>query len=106
MRVHATVLFALAALTARASPQEPPPPVFAPVSLDSGPVDHVPGGPGLVAVGDVHVPGAAALQLWFGAFSLPAGSRLRLSSARDGAVQWFDRFSLADYQLVSAWFNG
>jgi len=106
MRAHAAVLSALAALAASAIAQEPPPPAFAIVSLDSGPVDHVSGGPGLVAVGDVHVAGAAALQLWFGAFSLPPGSRLRLSSARDGAVQWFDRNSFVDYQYVSAWFNG
>ncbi|MGE3174685.1 MAG: trypsin-like serine protease [Planctomycetota bacterium] len=97
---------ALVPPTAAVRAQEPPTPVFQPYTLDSGPVDHVPGGAAVVPVGDVHVPGTSSLQLWIGAFALPGGSRLRLTGVRDGAVQWFSARSLRDYQQVSAFFNG
>ena len=96
------VFFACAPLLA----QTPPPaPQFAPSNLDSGFVNAQPG-VASVHVGDAHHAGSNSLQLWFAPAQLAPGSRIRLVSARDGAVQWFDRHSLADYQNVSAFFNG
>jgi V8-like Glu-specific endopeptidase len=56
--------------------------------------------------GTVRFDQAAWLRLLFKHTNLPAGSRLRLTAAADGAVQWFDGASLADYQNGSAYFNG
>ena len=96
------MFFACAPLLA----QTPPPaPLFAPCNLDSGFVNAQPG-VASVHIGDVHHAGTNSLQLWFSPSQLAPGSRIRLVSARDGAVQWFDMHSLADYQNVSAFFNG
>jgi len=46
------------------------------------------------------------MQIHFGDSNLPEGSRLRLTSQLDGAVQWFDGASLRDYANRSAFFNG
>lgn len=85
--------------------QDPPTPIYVPMALDSGLVD---GGaqPAPVHVGDVHYPTTSSLQLWFSQTVLQPGSRLRLTSLQDGAVQHFDAYSLADYGNVSAYFNG
>ena len=104
MRAFRTVamFFACAPLLA----QTPPPqPAFVPYALDSGVVNAQPGVP-FVHVGDVHQPGTNSLQLCFAPPQLQPGTRLRMESARDGAVQWFDLHSIADYQNVSAIFNG
>lgn len=97
--------FSLVATSPAQSLPAPPTPSYAPFSLDSGLVSSQPGIES-VHVGDVHQPGTNSLQLWFAPPQLQPGTRLRLSSVRDGAVQWFDMHSLADYQNVSAIFNG
>jgi V8-like Glu-specific endopeptidase len=102
---NAKTIACLAALAGAAKAQEPPAPVYAPCSLDSGPVDWSPAA-AFVHVGDVAHANAGALQLHFAPSALPMGTRLRLVAAHDGAVQWFDGRSLADYSHVSAWFNG
>lgn len=85
--------------------QTPPAQSWQPYLLDSGYVDAGPSN--LVVVGEVQVPGRSWLQLRFDAgTNLPAGSRVRLRSMRDAAVQWFDGHSLADYQNYSAFFGG
>lgn len=74
-------------------------------SLDSG---FVAAGPQarVIPVGEVRVPGALNLRLYFERTNLPDGTRLRLTSVRDGAIELFDARSLADYQDYSSWFNG
>jgi hypothetical protein len=104
-RTAAAFALALAATTAALAAQEPPPPTYVPWSLDSGLVDaRADGAP--VHVGDVHYPGTSSMQLWFSVRTLQPGTRLRLQSMHDGAVQWFDQYSLSDYGNVSAFFNG
>jgi V8-like Glu-specific endopeptidase len=99
-------LAAVLSLLSSVRAQEPPSPQLQPYALDSGYVDAGPQ-PAPIVVGAVTVTAVAWLQLRFDAgTNLPAGSRLRLTSARDGAVQWFDGGSLRDYQNVSAFFNG
>lgn len=104
MRAFLPVATFLTAATLAA--QDPPPaPVYVPYTLDSGLVAAQPG-VASVHVGDVSFYGTNSLQLWFLPPQLAPGSRVRLVSARDGAAQWFDLHSLADYQNVSAFFNG
>ncbi len=99
----ATASILLCATLAAQTP--PPPPIFIPYALDSGLVASQPGVDSL-HVGDVSYVGTNSLQLWFSPPQLAPGSRVRLVSMRDGAAQWFDLHSFADYQNVSAFFNG
>lgn len=105
MLARRTVVALSSLLGAALSAQEAPPPQFAPQTLDSGQVDQTATVP-MVHVGDIAVAGSAAVQLWFGIRQLQGDTQLKLTSLHDGAVQWFDRHSLADYGGVSAWFNG
>lgn len=55
----------------------------------------------------VALPGAPWLRLHLDGTYLPPGSTLRLTSALDGAEQFFhDQSSLTDYRHTSAFFNG
>ncbi len=69
---------------------------------DTGPVAAPTGSAATFAV---DVPGAPWLQVRFSAIELPAGALLRLT-ARDGAVQEFDRRSAREWGGRSAYFNG
>ena len=60
----------------------------------------------VVFTGTVTVPGEDWVQLRFKNTNLPEGSRLRLTSIQDGAIQWFNGGSLRDYANASAYFNG
>eukprot|EP00904_Undaria_pinnatifida_P001929 jgi/Undpi1/11737/HiC_scaffold_37.g14032.m1 len=75
------------------------------LSVDSGYLDAVGSGSQLLFDHTVRTE-APWLRLHFGDTNLPTGSRLRLTSEQDGAVQYFDARSLRDYGFGSAWFNG
>jgi V8-like Glu-specific endopeptidase len=77
-----------------------------PAQLDSGYLDNVGPAVRVVYSGRVHVPGALNLRLYFDRTNLPEGTRLRLTSVHDAAIELFDGRSLADYQNYSSWFNG
>lgn len=79
---------------------------FVRTELDSGYRDHAAAQPGVVFRGRVRVEGALQLRLYFDRTNLPEGTRLRLTSAHDGAIESFDGRSLADYRNYSSWFNG
>ncbi|MEM7201576.1 MAG: trypsin-like peptidase domain-containing protein [Planctomycetota bacterium] len=74
--------------------------------LDSGWRHHDADGPAVVYRAVVRADGAQSLRLFLQDTNLPQGSRLRLQSEADGAVQWFDAASLRDYAFGSAYFNG
>jgi V8-like Glu-specific endopeptidase len=76
------------------------------VQVDSGYLNNASAAEHVVFREFVRFPEAGWLRLRFQHTNLPAGSRLRLTAAADGAVQWFDAHSLADYQGYSACFNG
>ena len=75
-------------------------------SLDSGYLNNPAATTEVIYRGTVVVPGEDWLQVRFRDTNLPSGSRLRLTSGQDGAVQWFDASSLRDYANASAYFNG
>lgn len=77
-----------------------------PYVVDSGYLHNPNGDARVVFATEVSVPGDGWMQVIFADTNLPAGSRLRLTSKLDGAVQWFDAHSLRDYQGRSASFNG
>lgn len=77
-----------------------------PYSLDSGYLSNPAATAQVVFIGTVTVPGEDWLQLRFRDTNLSVGSRLRLTSVKDHAVQWFDAGSLRDYANASAYFNG
>jgi len=91
---------------ALAAQSAPSPPLATAVPYDSGYVDHHGNAPAVVANFTASQPAAVWLRVEFGSCHLPDGSRLRLVSLRDGAVQWFDARSLAEYGHGSAYFNG
>lgn len=97
------VLLLSAGLPAQRSPSGP---IAAPRPYDSGYVDHAGASAAVIASYVAAEPAAVWLRVQFGACHLPAGSKLRLTGLRDGAVQWFDAGSLADYGFQSAYFNG
>jgi hypothetical protein len=106
MRIPFPVFASLAFAAAAAAQPAPYPHRNLPYDLDSAFVDNASAQVRTIAVGSVRVPGATSLHLYFDRTNLPEGSRLRLTSAADGAVQFFDALSLADYRNSSAWFNG
>lgn len=77
-----------------------------PVHLDSGYHDNLGKNPVVVATRELQVPGVAWLRVFFQQTHLPSGSRLRLTSLKDGLTQRHDANSLADYAGSSAYFNG
>src|SRR5262245_33169451 len=85
----------LAALSPAAFAQIAPVPfTVEPYVLDSGYL-HNPGDDARVLFSTVvSVPGDGWMQVIFADTNLPEGSRLRLTSESDGAVQWFDGSSL------------
>jgi len=74
--------------------------------LDSGYLDNATASARAVFTGRVRIEGALQLRLYFDRTNLPEGTRLRLVSERDGAIELFDGRSLADYRNYSSWFNG
>ncbi|MEZ5965697.1 MAG: trypsin-like serine protease [Planctomycetota bacterium] len=74
--------------------------------LDSGYVDNADASPRVLYAGHVRLAGALQIRLYFDRTNLPEGTRLRLTSVADGAIEIFDGRSLADYQNYSSWFNG
>ncbi len=75
-------------------------------SLDSGYLDNPTAAAIVVFRGEVRVTGALNMALYFDRTNLPAGSRLRLMSMHDGAIELFNGATLAEYQNYSSWFNG
>lgn len=72
---------------------------------DSGPIAAA-GAEQVGASETVHVRGATSLRLVFDEVRLAPGSRLRITSHADGAVQELDRSSAAQWASTSAYFNG
>ncbi len=79
---------------------------YVPTQLDSGYVDNDSEVARVIFSGRVQIAGALNLRLYFERTNLPEGTRLRLTSAHDAAIELFDGRSLADYQNYSSWFNG
>ena len=77
-----------------------------PGRLDSSYLNNPGGSEKILFKGRVHVATASWLRLYFETSNLPAGSRLRLTSKADAAVQYLDGASLSDYGFSSAYFNG
>ncbi|MEM7205290.1 MAG: hypothetical protein AAF628_33855 [Planctomycetota bacterium] len=75
-------------------------------AIDSGYLHNEQNRARVVYATTVEEPGAAWFRLFLRDTNLPAGSRLRLTSELDGAVQHFDGRSLAEYGFGSAYFNG
>ena len=75
-------------------------------SLDSGYLDNAGATATVVFRGEVRVAGALNLSIYFDRTNLPSGSRLRLTSMHDGAIELFNGSTLAEYQNYSSWFNG
>jgi len=99
------VLVAVLASTALAQPATLPHSVR-PYHLDSGYLNNSSAQSVVVFTGTVTVANEDWIQLHFKDTNLPAGTRLRLTSLDDQAVQWFDGGSLRDYDNKSAFFNG
>lgn len=74
--------------------------------LDSGYLDNGSDQARVIFTGRVQVAGALNVRLYFDRTNLPEGTRLRLTSLHDAAIELFDGRSLADYQNYSSWFNG
>lgn len=75
-------------------------------SLDSGYLDNAGATATVVFRGEVRVTGALNMAIYFDRTNLPSGSRLRLTSMHDGAIELFNSNTLAEYQNYSSWFNG
>ncbi len=101
--------FSIATSATVAQIQYPPPVTYTdrPYTLDSGYLANPAASARVVFRGTVELARDADwIQLHFQNTNLPAGTRLRLTSRLDGAVQWFDAGSLRDYSNESAYFNG
>ncbi len=78
-----------------------------PAAVDSGFLDaNTSGGDECVFRTELQETGANSMRVLFGDSNVPAGSTLRLTGLRDGAVQRFDARSLTDWDDASAVFNG
>lgn len=107
MHTRAAIVLALSLPLAPAAAQVDPIALQSrPLTIDSGFLAHGGKARGVIFRRDVVIPGAAWLRLFFDRSHLPAGSELRLTAARDGAVQRHDARSLAEYGMSSACFNG
>ncbi|MGD8454665.1 MAG: GEVED domain-containing protein [Phycisphaerae bacterium] len=75
-------------------------------ALDSGVVANPETEATVVYVGEVHVPEAAWLRLYFRDVQLDRGSTLRMTAALDGEVQELDAAGIGMWSYTSAYFNG
>ena len=93
--MHRSSLLVAAALLAGTLPGQSVEAVYQtlPFGLDSGHLQNPAQDRGVLFRGTVRFADAGWIRLHLDGTSLPAGGRLRLISALDGAVQWFDQMN-------------
>lgn len=107
LRHSLVVVFSLVFLAASAAAQVAP--IYTEVrklTLDSGYVDNSSSGEQVVFSKVLEAEKVDWIRLYFKDCNLPQGSRIRLTSLEDKAVQYHDGRSLRDYGDSSCYFNG
>ena len=112
LRTSLLVAAALAAAPAGRAQTEAPPSVTVPYPWDSGRVTNTGAARAVIASFVAEVPGARWMRLEFAEIRLADGREagdgalLRLTSARDGALQTLDATGASQWRNASAYFNG